>query len=81
MTTETLPLDDKFVIKFDRPAYTRVEWAKACGYGITTIKDAITDGKLVESFANTKGVITLEEGMRWLRSLPQEPPAAGRRAS
>lgn len=63
-----------FQISFTRPAFTVAEFAKACGLGETTIREHIAANKLVLSYpTRTKGIITLEEGLRWLRTLPSEP--------
>ena len=72
---QALPLDDRFVITFDRTSYTVAEWARACGLGETTIRDHIKGGYLIPQYPNSKAIITLEEGLRWLRSLPAEDPA------
>ena len=72
---QALPLDDKFVITFDRAAYSVAEWAKACGRGETLIRNHIHQGTLVPQYPDSKALITLEEGLRWLRSLPAEDPA------
>lgn len=66
-----------FVVTFSRPSYTVKEWAQACGYGETTIREAEEAGELAFSYANSKPVVTLEEGLRWLRSLPTEKPSGG----
>jgi hypothetical protein len=72
---QAVPLDDKFVITFDRAAYSVPEWAKACGRGETVVYKHIEAGNLVPQYPDSKAMITLEEGLRWLRSLPDEPPA------
>lgn len=56
-------------------AYTVEEFAAYSGYGRTTIDEAISRGDLAASYATRgKGVIEIEEGRRWLRSLPNERP-------
>lgn len=70
---------EAFEITFDRPAYTVAEFARAVGLGETTIREHIEDNKLIASYPNSKAIITLEEGLRWLRTLPNEKPE--RRAS
>lgn len=62
--------------KFTKLSYTVKEFAAATSYGETTIKEAIAANTLSLSYANSKGVITLEEGLRWLRELPDTPPQA-----
>lgn len=66
----TTPLEPKFT----KLAYTVKEFAQATGYGETTIREHIADNNLTLSYANSKGTIALEEGLRWLRSLPTEKP-------
>lgn len=64
-------------IAFTKPAYSVKEFAEAVGLGETTIRDHINDGNLVSKWpTKTKQIITLEEGLRWLRTLPDEKPAA-----
>ncbi len=70
-------MTEQMTVTFDRPAYTVKEWAQACGLGETTIRDHIEAHNLVPSYPNSKAIITLEEGLRWLRTLPAEKPAAG----
>jgi hypothetical protein len=73
-------MTDQITVTFDRPAYTVAQWAKAVGLGETTIRDHIDAGNLVVSYpTKTKAIIPLEEGLRWLRTLPTDKPA--RRAS
>jgi len=56
-------------------AYTIEQFAAATGYGRTTIDEAIARGDLAASYATPgKGVIYIEEGRRWLESLPKERP-------
>lgn len=65
---------EQFTVTFTRPSYTVVEWAEACGIGETTIREHERAGNLTFSYPNSKAIITLEEGMRWLRSLPSQKP-------
>lgn len=53
-------------------SYSIEEFAAYTGYGRTTIDEAIARGDLVASYANSKGVIEIEEGRRWVKSLPKE---------
>lgn len=55
-------------------AYTVEEFAAYTGYGRTTIDEAIARGDLAASYANKKGVIDIDEGKRWIKSLPKERP-------
>ncbi|MCU1409479.1 MAG: hypothetical protein JWR04_186 [Rhodoglobus sp.] len=59
---------------FTRTAYTVAEWAEACGVGETTIREHITDGNLVPAYPTSRAIIPIEEGLRWLRTLPSEKP-------
>jgi hypothetical protein len=63
----------KDVIK-ETLAYTVEEFAAYTGYGRTTIDEAIARGDLIARYANQKGVIDIEEGRRWIRSLDTERP-------
>lgn len=75
MSKTITPPVPEIQIAFTRPAYTLNEWAEACGLGRTTIREHIDANNLVPSYPNSKPIITLEEGLRWLRTLPSEPPA------
>lgn len=55
-------------------SYSVEEFAAATGYGRTTIDEAIARGDLIARYANQKGVIDIEEGRRWIRSLDTERP-------
>lgn len=55
-------------------AYSVEEFASYTGYGRTTIDEAIARGELSPVYANKKGVIPIEEGKRWVRSLSTERP-------
>ncbi|TCU86487.1 hypothetical protein EDF48_102148 [Curtobacterium sp. PhB191] len=58
-------------------AYSIPSFAKAVDLSETTIREAIKRSELVPSYpAKMKPIITREEGHRWLRSLPDEPPQA-----
>lgn len=73
-------MTDPITATFDRPAYTVAQWAKAVGLGETTIRQHIDNKTLIPSYpTESKMIITLEEGLRWLRTLPNEKPE--RRAS
>lgn len=75
--TANATTDPTITIAFTRPAYTVKEFAEACGLGETTIRDHIELGNLVPSYpTKTKAIIPLEEGLRWLRSLPTDKPGA-----
>lgn len=62
------------VTMLGRLAYSVAEFAAATGYGRSTIDEAIARGDLIASYANKKGVIDIDEGRRWIKSLPHEPP-------
>lgn len=53
-------------------AYTYEQAAEQVGYSERTIRQAVKDGNLRASFANTKGVIQHEELVEWVKSLPAE---------
>jgi hypothetical protein len=58
----------------DRLAYSIPNFATAVGLSDDTIRKAIDSGDLIPSLptrAGRKPIITREEGLRWLRSLPQ----------
>jgi hypothetical protein len=56
-----------------RLALTLPDAATAVGYSLESIRKAIRNHELVPSYANSKPVIPVEELVRWLRSLPNEP--------
>ncbi|MBP5800780.1 hypothetical protein J2D78_01655 [Microbacterium maritypicum] len=58
----------------DKLSYSIENFAKATDYGVTTIREAIDAGDLVARYANSKPVITREDGLLWLRSLRTEKP-------
>ncbi|MEV7934210.1 hypothetical protein [Curtobacterium sp. NPDC089185] len=54
--------------------YSIPNFAKVVDLSVTTVREAITRGDLVPSYpAKMKPIVTREEGIRWLRSLPHEP--------
>jgi hypothetical protein len=55
-------------------AYSIPEAAEATGYGVTTIKEAITVGDLTPRYANRKPVIPTAELERWIESRPTIAP-------
>ncbi|MCT9620735.1 hypothetical protein [Curtobacterium sp. C2H10] len=61
----------------DRLAYSIPNFATAVDLSVDTIRKAIDSGDLIPAYptkAGRKPIITREEGLRWLRSLPQESP-------
>ncbi|WIE69215.1 hypothetical protein [Curtobacterium sp. MCLR17_054] len=61
----------------DRLAYSIPNFANAVDLSVDTIRKAIDNGDLIPSYptkAGRKPIIMQEEGLRWLRSLPQESP-------
>lgn len=67
-----------FSPSFTRVQYTVAEWSVACGLGETKVRDHIESGNLVPHYLDEdKGqrrtkYISLEEGLRWIRTLPRE---------
>lgn len=62
-------------IGFTRPAYSVAEFAKAVGLSETVIRDHIAAGDLVTVWpTKTKQIVRLEDGLRWLASLPTDKP-------
>ncbi len=55
-------------------AYSMDGLAAACGVSKWTIEQAKDSGDLVPSYPNSKPIITRSEAIRWLESLPNEPP-------
>lgn len=51
------------------------EAAEACGYSIRTLKYLVAAGNLVARYANSKGVIRVEDLAEWFHELPAEPPS------
>ncbi len=57
----------KFEPTFTRVAFTVAGWAEANRLGVVTVREHIAAGDLVASFPNSKAIITLENGLEWLR--------------
>lgn len=55
-------------------AYSIQEFAAATGMGVTKVNDAIRDGRLTPSYWDSKPLIKLSEGQRFIESLPSEKP-------
>ncbi len=49
--------------------------AAACGYSVKVLREAVHNGELLPSYANTKPVFRVPELERWLESLPTEARA------
>ncbi|WP_416403461.1 hypothetical protein [Arthrobacter sp. LFS091] len=62
-------------------ALTFEEAAEACGYSVRTLKYEVAAGKLMARYANSKGVIRVEDLAQWLDDLPAEPKAGHRPVS
>lgn len=62
-------------------ALTWEEAAEACGYSVRTPKDQVARGNLLARYANSKGVIRVEDLAQWLDDLPAEPKAGHRAVS
>lgn len=63
-------------IQLDKLAYSIPNFAKAVDLSVSTIYAAIQANELVPVYpAKRKPIIPREEGLRWLRALPAEPPA------
>ncbi|MFK0042056.1 hypothetical protein ACIQTW_19655 [Paenarthrobacter sp. NPDC090517] len=62
-------------------ALTFEEAAEACGYSVRTLKYQVAAGNLMARYANSKGVIRVEDLARWLDELPAEPKAGHRAVS
>lgn len=58
----------------EKLALTFEEAAEASGYSIRTLKQAVYDGNLMARYANSKGVIRVEDLAKWLDDLPAEAP-------
>lgn len=56
-----------------RVALNLKDAAVACGYSVDSIRFAIDRNELLPSYANTKPVIMVEELVRWVRTLPDQP--------
>lgn len=64
-------------IPSDKRAYTLEEAAMACGYGVSTIREAIRAGEIAPNYGGpkkSKPTIRVAELDRWLESLPTEKP-------
>ncbi|WP_440711822.1 hypothetical protein [Herbiconiux sp. YIM B11900] len=60
----------------EKLAYTIPHFAEAVDLSVSTVYGAINSDELVPVYpAKRKPLITLEEGLRWLRSLPDVRPA------
>ena len=62
-------------------ALTWDEAAEACGYSVRTLKEQVAKGNLLARYANSKGVIRVEDLAQWLDDLPAEPKAGHRPVS
>lgn len=62
-------------------ALTFEEAAEACGYSVRTLKYQVAAGNLMARYANSKGVIRVEDLAQWLDDLPAEPKAGHRPVS
>lgn len=61
-------------VTLDKLAYSIPNFARAVDVSIEKVRQHIERGDLVKSYVDSKPVILREEGMRWLRSLPNEKP-------
>lgn len=59
-------------------ALTFEKAAEACGYSVRTLKYQVAAGNLRARYANSKGVIRVEDLAQWLDDLPAEPQAGHR---
>lgn len=62
-------------------ALTFEEATEACGYSVRTLRDQVVKGNLLARYANSKGVIRVEDLAQWLDELPVEPKAGHRPVS
>lgn len=60
----------------DQLAYSIPNFAKAVDLSVSAIYEAIKANELVPAYPNRKPLITREEGVRWLQSLPAERRAS-----
>lgn len=63
-------------IVLTRPSYGIKDWAVACGIGEDTVRQNISEGRLLVRYPTEKGakaVIFVEDGFDWFRRLPTEP--------
>lgn len=58
----------------DRLSYSIPNFAKAVDVSVEKVRQHIERGNLVKTYIDTKPVIRREEGLRWLRTLPNEKP-------
>ena len=63
-------------VTLEKLAYSIPNFAEAVDLSVSTIYDAIKSGNLTPSYPNRKPLITRDEGMRWLSTLPAERPGA-----
>lgn len=56
----------------DQLAYTPANFARAVDLSYEFIRQEMRDGNLVPSYAKSKKLISRDEGLRWLKSLPTE---------
>lgn len=64
-------------VAFTRPAYSVKEFAEAVGLSETVIRDHIAAGDLISVWpTKTKQIVRLEDGLKWLETLPTERPDA-----
>lgn len=62
-------------------ALTFEEAAEACGYSVRTLMHQVAAGSLLARYANSKGVIRVEDLAQWLDELPTEPKGGHRPVS
>lgn len=55
-------------------AYTLEEFAEVVSLSKSSVRKLISENELVVSYVKYKPLITHEEALRWLRSLPNESP-------
>ena len=68
MTPQKQPADDREPL-----AYTMARLSLTTGVSIDKLQQCVRRGELVPSYVGTKPIVTREEALRWLRSLPAEP--------
>lgn len=68
-------------VKLEQLAYSIPNFAKAVDVSLEKVRQHIDRGNLVKSYIDSKPVILREEGLRWLRSLPNEKPEKNRRVA
>lgn len=59
-------------ITLTKLAYSLPNFAEAVDMSLESVRQQIRDGYLVPAYPNSKPIISAEEGLRWLRSLPAE---------